>query len=48
MKKSYPETMVTESVAAKIFKIGSEVFQLCPFYLITLWSAFEQLHLELE
>ena len=32
--------MVDESVAAKIFKIGSVVFELCPFYLITLWSAF--------
>ena len=32
--------MVTESVAAKIFKIGSVVFELWPFYLITLWSAF--------
>ena len=32
--------MVAESVAAKIFKIGSVVFQLWPFYLITLWCAF--------
>ena len=32
--------MVDESVAAKIFKIGSAVFELWPFYLITLWSAF--------
>ena len=32
--------MVAESVAAKIFKIGSVVFELWPFYLITLWSAF--------
>ena len=32
--------MVAESVAAKIFKIGSVVFKLWPFYLITLWSAF--------
>ena len=38
--KSYPETMVAESVAAKIFKIGSLVFELWQFYLITLWSAF--------
>ena len=30
--------MVAESVAAKIFKIGSVVFELWPFYLITLWS----------
>ena len=32
--------MVAESVAAKIFKICSVVFELWPFYLITLWSAF--------
>ena len=33
--------MVAESAAAKIFKIGSVVFELWPFYLITtLWSAF--------
>ena len=32
--------MVAESVAAKIFEIGSVVFELWPFYLITLWSAF--------
>ena len=32
--------MVAESVAAKIFKIGSAVFELWPFYLITLWLAF--------
>ena len=32
--------MVAESVASKIFKIGSVVFELWPFYLITLWSAF--------
>ena len=32
--------MVAESVAAKIFKIGSVVSELWPFYLITLWSAF--------
>ena len=32
--------MVAESVAAKIFKIGLVVFELWPFYLITLWSAF--------
>ena len=32
--------MVAESVAAKIIKIGSVVFELLPFYLITLWSAF--------
>ena len=31
--KSYAETMAAESVAAKIF-------ELWPFYLITLWSAF--------
>ena len=31
--------MVAESVAAKIIKIGSVVFELRPFYLITLWSA---------
>ena len=31
--------MVAESVAAKIFKIGSVVFELWPFYLITQWSA---------
>ena len=32
--------MVAESVAAKIFKIGSVVFELWTFHLITLWSAF--------
>ena len=32
--------MVAESVGAKIFKIGSVVFEFWPFYLITLWSAF--------
>ena len=32
--------MVAESVAAKIFKIGSVVFELWSFYLITLWCAF--------
>ena len=32
--------MVAESVAAKIFKIGPVVFELWPYYLITLWSAF--------
>ena len=32
--------MVAESVVAKIFKIGSVVFKLWPFYLITLWNAF--------
>ena len=32
--------MVAESVAANIFKIGSVVFELRPFYLKTLWSAF--------
>ena len=32
--------MVAESVAAKIFKIGPVVFEIRPFYLITLWSAF--------
>ena len=31
--------MVAESVAAKIFKIGSVVFEICPFYHITLRSA---------
>ena len=34
--------MVAESVAAKIFKIGSVVFELWPFYRITLWSAFDE------
>ena len=34
------ETMVPESVAAKIFKIGPVVFESWPFYHITLWSAF--------
>ena len=39
MKKlSY--SMVAESVAAKIFKIGSVVFEIWPFYHIALWSAF--------
>ena len=38
--KIYPETMVAESVAAKIFKIGSVVFEIWPFYHITLWDAF--------
>ena len=32
--------MVADSVVAKIFKIGSVVFELWSFYLITLWSAF--------
>ena len=32
--------MVAESVAAKIFTIGSVVFELWPFYHKTLWSAF--------
>ena len=32
--------MVAESVAAKILKIGPVVFELWPFYLITLWIAF--------
>ena len=32
--------MVAESVAAKIFQIGSVVFELWLFYLITLLSAF--------
>ena len=32
--------MAAESVASKILKIGSVVFELWPFYLITLWSAF--------
>ena len=32
--------MVAESVAAKILKIGSVVFELWPFDLITPWSAF--------
>ena len=33
--------MVAECVAAKIFKIGSVVFELWwPLYHITLWSAF--------
>ena len=36
--KSYPETMVAESVAAKIFKIGLVVFEIWWFYHITLWS----------
>ena len=31
--------MVAESVAAKIFKIGSVVFEIWPFYHITLWNA---------
>ena len=31
--------MVAESVDAKIFKIGSVVFEIRPFYNITLWSA---------
>ena len=31
--------MVAESVAAKIFKICSVVFEISPFYLITLCSA---------
>ena len=38
--KSYPESMVSESVVAKIFKIGSVTFEFWPFYLITLLSAF--------
>ena len=38
--KSYPETMVAESVGAKISKIGSVVFEIWSFYHITLWSAF--------
>ena len=32
--------MVAKSVAAKIFQIGSVVFELWSFNLITLWSAF--------
>ena len=32
--------MVAESVAAKIFKIGSVVFKLWPYYLIILRFAF--------
>ena len=32
--------MVAESVGAKMFKIGSVVFELWPFYLICLCSAF--------
>ena len=32
--------MVAESVAAKIFQIGSVVFELWPFYLINPLSAF--------
>ena len=32
--------MVAESVGAKIFKIGSVVFEMWPFDHITLWSAF--------
>ena len=32
--------MVAESIAAKIFNIGSVVFELRPFYLITLRIAF--------
>ena len=32
--------MVAESVAAKIFNIGSEVFEIRPFYHITLWNSF--------
>ena len=32
--------MVAESVSLKIFKISSVVFELWPFYLITLLSAF--------
>ena len=35
--------MVAESVAANILKIDSVVFELWPFYLITLWSAFVSL-----
>ena len=31
--------MVAESVAAKVFKIGSVVVEIWPFYLITLCSA---------
>ena len=38
MKKSF-ETMVAESVVAKIFNIRSVVFELWPFSLITLCSA---------
>ena len=37
--KSYPETIVAKSVAAKIFEIGSVVFEIWSFYHITLWSA---------
>ena len=35
----FPETMVAESVAANIFKIGSVVFEMWTFDHITLWSA---------
>ena len=36
--------MVAESVAAKIFKIGSVVFELWPFYLITFVSITKNEH----
>ena len=32
--------MVADSVPVKMFKIGQVVFELGPFYHITLWSAF--------
>ena len=34
--KSYPETMVAESVDAKIYKIGPVVFEIWQIYHITL------------
>ena len=37
--KSYPETMVAESVAAKIFKIGQVVSEIWHFYHKPLWRA---------
>ena len=38
MIKSYPETIVAESETAKIFKIGSVVFEIWSFYHLTLLS----------
>ena len=35
--------MVAESLATNIFKIGSAVFEIWPFYLITLWSAIDSI-----
>ena len=37
--KGYPETIVAQSVAAKIFQVDPVVFEIWQFYHLTLWSA---------